>query len=295
MRPLVKWVGGKRKLAPKIIDHMPYTFATYHEPFVGGGALFCALQGRFKRAVLMDMNVDLIKLYKEVQASPTLLIQELKDYKARYASANTEQAEALYYSERSAWNNNQRTSARFMFLKATSFNGLWRVNSKGEMNAPWGRLGHRKPGEHDQDPCIFEEQTILEWHRALDKADLFCQDALLMTTPEQGDVVYLDPPYVDTFSSYTSDGFTEAQQRKLLSLAGEWSTLGATVLLSNSVMAKPIIEQEWPSAQIELLDTFYAINSDGDGRADQQELLAVTSKIDPKQTVLFRCVSSSSQ
>lgn len=282
MKPLVKWIGGKTKLAPKILERMPSKIeGTYFEPFVGGGAVFCALYNAGRIAghvVLNDNSPHMMKLLDVVRSNPLSLIEELRTYERRYADAPTlESASNLYLAERDAWNDGHQAPARFVFLKQTSFNGLWRENKSGEMNAAWGKYGWRAESgiKHDQSPNILDEENILAWHGALQRCTLWRQDALLwkMPKPEAGDVVYLDPPYLDTFDGYTAGGFSFADHAKLLSLVNEFRARGVHVVYSNSVGAEGLIAVSWPTGKIERVATSYTVNVDGEGRGREDELL----------------------
>lgn len=269
--PLVKWIGGKRKLAPLIVDRLPFTVeGTYFEPFAGGAAVFCELwnKGRIKgRVVLADHNRDLMNLYSNIRTGPEHLLNSLREYEEKYKSENG--AEALYYQERDAWNAGGRAASRFVFLKQTAFNGLWRVNQKGELNAAWGKY---------ENPLLVNEANVLAWYDALRDARLFYGDTLAwngLPEPQAGDVVYLDPPYVGTFDRYTDGGFNDEQQERLLTLCAEWTKKGVVVAYSNSAEAEPLVRKVWPKAHIEFFTTTYNVNRDGAGRSGKKELFAV--------------------
>ncbi len=279
LKPPVKWVGGKRKLAPAIVTRFPERVTgTYFEPFVGAAAVFCELwnAGRIVGpSVFVDHNDDLIELYRQMKSQPDLLIAELRRYEAEYQQGSAEATADLYYRVRTEWNAGQHTPARFVFLKQTAFNGLWRVNQQGKMNAAWGKYGHRTPQESM--PAIVDEENIRNWHAVLQQVTLISGDALTLTsfTPGTGDAVYLDPPYVGTFDGYTDAGFSDAQQEQLLALAQQWTQRGAFVAYSNSTEAEEKVRRCWPVALVDFLSTSYTINRDASGRSGKRELLAV--------------------
>lgn len=289
LQPLVKWIGGKRKLAQQIAERMPAVVeGTYFEPFAGAAAVFCALRnaGRIKGSVLLaDHNRDLIALYGQVRDEPQTLLTSLRAYDDEYRSGDAKQTEALYYRVRDEWNAGQKTPARFVFLKQTAFNGLWRVNQKGELNAAWGKYGHRAAHgiNKELNPCIIDEPNIMAWHEALRRVSLFQGDTLAwrMPRPVRGDVVYLDPPYVGTFDGYTSDGFNDEQQDRLLTMASEWTAAGVVVAYSNSGEAEERVRRLWPAANVEFFSTSYTVNRDPEGRKGKRELFAVSRKEAP--------------
>jgi DNA adenine methylase len=225
-------------------------------------------------------------LYQQIQRDPEQLIAQLKEYQRKYHSSTRAEASALYYAERDAWNNGfwsddeGQCPSRFVFLKQTAFNGLWRVNTKGKLNAAWGKYGFAEDGSVTRMPLICDEENIRAWHTALRGATLLANDMLTLELPvKAGDVVYLDPPYVETFNQYTTDGFSIAQHEMLLDMAAKWSKLGATVVYSNSPEAEPLVRKIWPSATIDWLTTSYTVNRSAEGRAGKRELLAYFSKV----------------
>ena len=275
LHPIVKWVGGKRKLSGRILEYLPKVITgTYFEAFVGGAAVLCALQNE-KRVqgpvVLVDFNHDLINLYQTVKQSLPPHLAQLKKYEVEY-NRSPAHAEALFHRIREEWNLGIKTADRFVFLKKTAFNGLWRVNRSGLFNVGWGKY-----------PSFTTNvETHRQWERFLRD-----HDALLVagdTTkwpvpqPKAGDVVYLDPPYVETFGSYTEEGFTIDNQIALLTMARKWDSEGVVVGISNSIASKPLFEEHWPEAELVTFGVNYSVNCDGKGRANQQELFAVSRR-----------------
>ncbi len=230
--PIVKWVGGKRQLLPSLLAHVPKRIATYVEPFAGGAALFFELcnrqernEGTFERAILCDQNDDLLACYRAVQRDPSSLIDALAIY--HYDSD-------LFYEVRAqktqGWSDVAR-GARFIFLNRTCFNGLWRVNSKGEFNVPFGRY---------KNPRIVDEKRLRAASEALARVELRTgdfDDAVKGLT--KNDFVYLDPPYVpvsttSNFTAYAKEGFGPKDQRRLLALMHRLSKGCVPFMLSNA-------------------------------------------------------------
>lgn len=235
-KPVLKWVGGKAQLEKPILKAIerlhPGEIGTYYEPFAGGLAIFFALRRQLKirSAVLSDTNEELINFYLQVQQAPEALILALRKLKASGSG------EKHYYSVRdSRPRSDAARAARFKYINARGYNGLWRVNKKNICNVPWGR--HKKP------PEILHEDALWCAHHALSIAEIQCaaytkifEDEL----PLRPGFVYLDPPYWPTrptasFTSYTSEDFGQKDQECLryqFALLAQAGT--STALLSNS-------------------------------------------------------------
>jgi DNA adenine methylase len=223
VRPFLKWAGGKRQLLPSLLQNAPANPPHYFEPFVGGGALFFAL--RPKKAVLADVNRRLIRAYKGIRNSVDKVIRLLKSYP---------HAPEFFYSFREK-NIDEGTDAEvaawFIYLNKTGFNGLYRVNRGNRFNVPFGRYAN---------PTICDEPTLHACSAALVGADLRVEDfESVVEKAKAGDFVYFDPPYVplsttSSFTSYTSQGFGDAEQTRLRDTARRLKERGVRVLLSNS-------------------------------------------------------------
>lgn len=229
LKPILKWVGGKRQLLPEIFAHLPPQYNTYCEPFLGGGALLFALQPN--QAIINDLNADLMTCYQVVKDSPDELITELKKHR------NQEQ----YYYEVRSWDRSEdyqdrslaQRASRTIFLNKTGYNGLFRVNSKGQFNVPRGDY---------KNPCIFESENIRAVSSYLKNnqvklLNLDFEDAL--QDAEKGDFIFLDPPY-DTksktacFTGYTQNGFNREEQRRLKGFCDQLNQRGCKFLLCNA-------------------------------------------------------------
>lgn len=223
--PVIKWVGGKRGLLPELLARMPPSFRTYHEPFLGGGALFCALRPAF--AHLADTNPELVTLYRTIKAQPLALMQRVRSFSCD---------EAGYYEVRQ-WDRQHGfadlppvdRAARFLYLNKTSFNGLWRVNRRGQVNAAWGKYAN---------PVLFAEDNIMALHHALRTARVAQAGfADLLKVVGRGDFVYLDPPYDaegEGFVGYTAARFDRNDQLDLWRLCVKLHRLGVNWMLSNA-------------------------------------------------------------
>lgn len=219
--PLLKWTGGKRQILKHLLPLLPGAFRKYYEPFFGGGALFFALRPRM--SVLSDKNPDLINCYAQVRDYPKDVILALREW------PNTE---ADYYSVRRLVPENPvEQAARTIYLTRLSFNGIYRLNAKGEFNVPYGHRTHLNP-------C--EPQRIRVISKILKRAVLQCEDfEASIDGIRRGDVVYFDPPYAGPkdrtrFVRYNDRNYTWDDQVRLAGLAGRLRDRGVAVLVSNA-------------------------------------------------------------
>jgi DNA adenine methylase len=232
-KPLLRWAGGKRKLAPTICDLFPAEFwsgpGRYFEPFVGGAAVAIEIAKRrsSKEFYLSDSNEDLINLYKTVQSEPEKLIT----YISNQEFSNTSDC---YYKVRSTAETDPiARAARTLFLNATCFNGLYRTNAAGGFNVPFGQLAN---------PDFRKTELIIELSTFLKDAVFSTQnfdEFLDLHQPIKGDVVYLDPPYVPlsstaSFTAYAKAGFGLDDQKHLAKVIHRLVENDVSVILSNS-------------------------------------------------------------
>ena len=274
-KPFLKWAGGKGKLAPLIaerIGRVPERIARYHEPFLGGGAIFFALHeaGIIRDASLADSNADLIATYQAVRDDVEGVIAALDAYARPYLALEPSQRGLYYYDVRNQRRLRlaERKAARLLFLNKTCYNGLYRVNSKGHFNVPHGRYVR---------PTILDAERLREASAALAGAELHAEDfAAACARARPGDFVYLDPPYqplsaTSQFTKYTSGDFGFADQQRLRDAFDELTVRGVPALLSNS--SHPDIHDLYRDYDKELVPMGRAINSNGRGRAPIDELL----------------------
>jgi DNA adenine methylase len=221
--PFVKWVGGKRSIMAELLARIPNKFNDYYEPFVGGGAVFFEIHKLAKNCYLSDINLDLVITYNVIKKDPQKLIKQLKIH----AQSHNEE---YYYHIRSqhVLPSPVEIAARFLYLNKTCFNGLFRVNKKGEFNVPIGKY---------KNPNIVQEDNILACHDLLQNTKIEYRefDSFI---PKKGDFVYLDPPYHPTdehsFTSYTKLDFTEKDQIRLRDFCNLLNKNGVHFMLSNS-------------------------------------------------------------
>ncbi len=229
-RPFLKWVGGKGQLLGRLLSTMAEAgnFRTYHEPFVGGGALFFELhrQGALRNgAVLSDRNPHLIEVWEAVRSDVDGLIERLAEHRERHD-------ETYYYRVRAEVpEDSTRRAARVIYLNKTCFNGLYRENSRGRFNVPVGRY---------TDPPILDEDNLRACSLALADVKLVCQGfEEAAAAVGRRDFVYFDPPYVpvsktSVFTSYQKGGFGEADQRRLAQVYTDLTQKDTKAMLSNS-------------------------------------------------------------
>ena len=230
-RPFLKWAGGKRQLIPELIETIEAAgpFRRYHEPLLGGGALFFSLArgGRLRTpACLSDVNRNLIAAYVGLRDDVAGVIERLKYHRRRHG-------EAYFYQVRDQKPRKpSRQAARIIYLNRTCFNGLYRENSKGRFNTPFG---------HYVDPMICDEENLRAVTATLKDVDIAARDfGCVLDLAERGDLVYFDPPYhpvskTSSFTSYARDGFAADEQRRLAEVAATLAGRGVKVVLSNSM------------------------------------------------------------
>ena len=206
--PIVKWVGGKRQLMFELLKNMPKSHNRYFEPFIGGGALFFELQP--ENAYISDMNEELINLYSIVRDNVYELISDLNKHEV--SKEYFLEIRNLDRTDKYKNLSNVQRASRFIYLNRTCFNGLYRVNSQGQFNVPYGNY---------KNPRIVDENNLLNCSELLKNTEIKCADfSEILTKVKKGDFVYFDPPYVplnetSSFTSYTKDGFDMDMQFKL--------------------------------------------------------------------------------
>ncbi|MEM9905486.1 MAG: DNA adenine methylase [Cyanobacteria bacterium P01_D01_bin.44] len=225
-RPFLKWAGGKARLIPQYLPHLPQRFDTYHEPFLGGGALFFHLAPQLKSAYLSDLNPELVNVYKCVRDCLEDVLACLEEHQRRHCQQH-------YYSVRA-----QRDlcpiqrAARLIYLNKTCYNGLYRENQQGHFNVPMGRY---------KNPKICNPELLAATSRALQIAEIEQRTFEAAATLAKGadDFVYFDPPYhpisdTSSFTAYSRFSFKATDQERLRVTFTQLAERGVSVLLSNS-------------------------------------------------------------
>lgn len=263
LRPILKWPGGKRRLRIPLAQRVPVEYQRYFEPFFGGGALFFELRPR--RALIADLNADLMNVYHSVALDHRSVIAHLQ----HHAEQNSE---AHYYRVRDQWNDGViqggdiGRAAALLYMNRVGFNGLYRVNGKGAYNVPYGQY---------TDPFIFDASELFLASLYLKRADIVTgtfQHSLAQA--DRGDFVYIDPPYHGAFTDYTAGGFGEDSQRALASVVRELHRRGTLVMVSNS--DTPLIHELYQGFRRDRVVAPRSISRDGGGREAIYELIITT-------------------
>ena len=294
-RPFLKWAGGKTQLLNEFGKRLPEELkkgkiTTYVEPFIGGGAVYFYLNQRFsfEQCYICDANEELILSYRVVKEATKNLLAELEILQADYFSKNDEERESFYYEIRDAFNQNHKEitmnkdssgwaerTARMIFLNHTCFNGLFRVNRKGEFNVPFGR--YKKPEILNADN-LNAVATVLKTTRIFVGDFTRCRKFV-----DEDTFVYFDPPYrplndTSSFTSYSRDGFYDRDQIRLFEFFKELDEKGAKVMLSNSDPKNEnpedaFFDDLFSDYVIERVPAKRLINCNGARRGDVNELI----------------------
>lgn len=270
-KPFLKWVGGKQKLLSQYNRYFPAKYSRYFEPFVGGGAVFFHLQVTVrlpKGAFLFDRNEELINTYKVVRDNVEELIDSLIIHKKRHSKE-------YYYQIRSLDRQNVELSdieraARTIYLNKTCYNGLYRVNSRGEYNVPMGDY---------KDPKILYEDVLRSANMALQGVCVAVSDfRSIVDHAQKKDFFYFDPPYdpvskTANFTSYTAGSFGDEDQRDLAQVFALLTEKGCLCMLSNS--HTPFVLELYQKFRIEIVAASRAINSNPRGRGNIKEVVAL--------------------
>lgn len=265
--PVVKWVGGKRQLLDEIRPLLPKKINSYCEPFLGGGAVLFSVQP--SKAIVNDLNGDLITVYETIRDDVESLIESLEKhentseyfYAIRDMDRNKEVYQAMSKVER---------ASRLIYLNKTCYNGLFRVNSAGEFNSPFG---------HYKNPNIVNEPVLRAVSKYLSSSKItFCNEDFAATLDRigKGGFVYLDPPYdpvsdTASFTGYNKGGFDRNEQIRLKGCCDELTRRGIKFMLSNS--ATDFIKELYKEYNISIVQAKRAINSDASKRGAIEEVL----------------------
>lgn len=262
-KPVLKWAGGKQQMVEILMANSPKKYNKYIEPFIGGGALFFAIQP--SEGIISDSNPELINLYKVVANDVELLIELLKEMK------NTEED---FYRIRALDTSKMSTveqAARTIYLNKTCYNGLYRVNRKGQFNSPYGK--YKKPNICDEDNLRIASNVL--------KLSTIVQGdykKVLQDYAEPGDFVFLDPPYLPVakyadFKRYTKEQFYEEDQYELAEEVNRLAELGCNILLTNS--NHPLVHRLYGKYKISVHQTKRHINSDASKRTGEDVLVKI--------------------
>ena len=270
-KPFVKWVGGKRQLMHELENSFPKKFGTYHEPFLGGGAVMFNLLTKdpLLSCNVSDFNSDLILAYVTIRDKVGKLIESLENHSKNY---HKDSVEYYYHIRKQEPKQQIEKVSRLLFLNKTCFNGLYRVNKKGQFNVPLGRYTN---------PNIVNKENLTAVSKILqsEKIKISCRDfEAVLDDAKKGDLVYFDPPYqpvssTANFTSYTHRDFTEDDLERLADLGDQLNSKGCHVLLSNSnskTVKDFFSKKHW---KISSIDANRAINSNAQKRTGHKEII----------------------
>ena len=271
-KPILKWAGGKTQMLEDLLPKVPSSYGRYIEPFLGGGAMFFALQP--EQAVIADSNPELINLYRQVANHVDDVVCQLKKY---------ENTQEMFYAVRGQdWTMlpEAEAAARTIFLNKTCFNGLYRVNKKGRFNVPFGKY---------KNPKICDEEGLKAASAALKKAEIVCGDYLLVLEhyAQPGDFVFLDPPYLpiseySDFKRYTKEQFYEEDHVELAKMVKTLHERGCHVILTNS--NHPLVHELYAPFTIDVIQTKRHISCNGSTRKGEDVIVTIP----PKQRTLIK-------
>lgn len=295
-KPFLKWAGGKTQLIKVIEANLPNDFKkvnyTYIEPFIGSGAiLFWMLNNypQIKKAVINDINTDLINVYKVIASNPKELISILNELQKEYYTLETKEdlKTDYYYNKRECYNLRQSDkttqAALFIFLNRTCFNGLYRVNKNNDFNVPMGSY---------KNPTICDEENILAVNKALQKVEILCGDyEETINLADKNTLFYFDPPYkplssTSSFNSYAKDEFNDEQQIRLKNFCSKLNKLGYKWILSNSDVKgvdneNNFFDDLYSDFFINRVKATRRINSNAEKRGELNELLITNYSYEP--------------
>ena len=289
-KPLLKWAGGKRQLLNEIEKNLPTHIISskqidlYIEPFIGGGAVLFHLLNNYsvKKSIINDINPDLMLSYKVIKLFPKDLINKLKKIEKEYLLLEYEQRKEYFYNNlRTPYNkleanysnpnstNSIEKVALLIALNKTCFNGLFRQNSKGEFNVPFGKYAN---------PRILDEENILNVSYLLKNTEIFCGSYKSIKVPRNTKAfVYFDPPYrpltTAGFTKYSKEDFNDSDQKQLAKYFRELNKAKHYLMLSNSDTNDKFFEKLYKGFNIQKVLAKRYINSNANGRGNINELL----------------------
>ncbi|MCM1042001.1 MAG: DNA adenine methylase [Bacteroides sp.] len=286
-KPFIKWVGGKTQLLEEVRRSLPVDFQrkrniTYVEPFVGGGAvLFWILQEYpgVRRAVINDVNTELICTYRIIKSDVQALISILEEIQSEYQALSIEERKEYFLHKRNIYNAKQlsdlETAALFIFLNKTCFNGLYRVNAKGKFNVPHGKYTN---------PKICDRVNLLAVSSLLQRVEILNGDySETEKYAAPNTLFYFDPPYkpiteTSSFTSYSASGFDDKEQIRLRDFCNKISQTGASFIASNSDPTginpqNTFFDEIYNRFRIKRVYASRMINSNPDARGSVPELM----------------------
>ena len=280
VKPILKWAGGKTQMLDSLLPKVPTSYGRYIEPFIGGGAMFFALQP--EQSIIADSNPELINMYRQVASNVDDVIAQLLKY---------ENTPVVFYAVRKQeWSDLSpvEAAARTIFLNKTCFNGLYRVNKQGQFNVPFGNY---------KNPKICDETTLRAASKVLQKAEILCGDYILVLDhyAKPGDFIFLDPPYLpisenSDFKRYTKEQFYEGNHIELADMVKRLHERGCHIVLTNS--NHPLVYELYSPFDIEVIQTKRHISCNGSTRKGEDVIVTIPSKQDKNPDALSAQVSA---
>lgn len=254
-KPFLKWVGGKRSILPTLLERMPKDYTSYNELFIGGGALFFAVQP--KNALISDINFHLIITYVAVRDDVERLIENLKVHNKKHNKEYFLKARKRLPFEK----DNTKLASLFIYLNKTCFNGLYRVNKSGEFNVPMGDY---------KAPPILDEENLRSASALLQGVKIH-QQSFDRVKPKKGGFYYIDPPYHETYSQYDGSGFGDKKHEELAKFCKEIDKIGGYFMVSNS--DTDLVRTLYKGYTIEEVSASRSVSCKAHQRGKQNELL----------------------
>ncbi|WMT50567.1 MAG: DNA adenine methylase [Ferroplasma sp.] len=270
IKPLLKWAGGKRQLNEALYKRIPEHFGKYFEPFLGGASFLVNLynHGRINNAIVSDLNTELINFYRVIKDCPDVFINAMNKIQLNNDAGT-------YYSNRAQFNEilgniefSLQRSILFLYLNKHCYNGLWRVNSSGKFNVPYGRY---------KTVNMLDKENLYGFSSMLQNIEIENLDfESCVKGAHKNDFVYFDPPYqplnkTSSFTGYTYQGFNFNEQLRLFKVFQSLTASSVKVMLSNSYSEE--IKELYNDFNIEVVDAKRYINSVGTGRTGAKELI----------------------
>lgn len=254
-RPFLKWVGGKRSILPALSERIPKSFNAYHEPFLGGGALFFEIQPR--KAFLSDVNFHLIITFQVVRDNVEDLIKALTAHAKNHTKEYFGKAREKLFVEKDP----VKLAGLFIYLNKTCYNGLYRVNKTGKFNVPIGSY---------KNPAILDADNLRNVSKLLQGVNIE-QRPFMQTIVNKDDFYYLDPPYHKTYDGYNGGGFADSEHEQLAKLCHKIHAAGGKFMLSNS--DTDFVRNLYKSYNIEDVMASRMVSCKGTQRGKENELI----------------------
>lgn len=271
-RPVVKWPGGKGKLLSQLVPLLPVNMVTrpYYEPFLGGGAMLLRLASIdfVRQAYVNDACGDLVNMYKHLITTPDAVIAVLRDLDGLFQADR----EGTFAGVRESFNEDgdctgADRAAAMIFLSKTCFNGVWRVNKSGAFNCPLGR-----PSNRQKTTVVLDETTLREASHVLGQVVIrLTSGDWEAAWPVEPAFAFVDPPYDQTYASYTAQGFGDADQRRLAQACRDLDAVGGQFMATNA--DTPLIREIYQGFQIRAITQDVSVNGDVGGRGKISDLV----------------------